>query len=223
MNSILNREKTFKSYQYIKKDLAEAGFYAVGVADYVKCFSCGGGLFNWEQNDVPWIEHAKWFPECPFVLETKGSQFVNDCSLLLKNESKEMSAVNELLKTEIVLQIIDLDAFPLDIIKSVLLIRWRDENTNFTSFAHLYDAVTDFCKETLQLEDTPILENIIESESNWEGANNQLCCKICLVQDIEVVFLPCGHQLSCIRCAKQFNTCPVCRRVITSTLRTYFS
>jgi len=34
-----------------------------GERDRVKCWYCNGGLQNWERNDVPWEEHAKWFPK----------------------------------------------------------------------------------------------------------------------------------------------------------------
>jgi len=59
--------------------LAEAGFFSIGKDDYVKCFSCDGGLCNWEDNDDPWIEHAKFFPDCVFVRLNKGDEFINDC------------------------------------------------------------------------------------------------------------------------------------------------
>lgn len=35
----------------------------VGKRDTVQCFSCGGCLGNWEDDDDPWKEHAKWFPK----------------------------------------------------------------------------------------------------------------------------------------------------------------
>ena len=36
--------------------------FLVGERDRVKCWYCNGGLQNWERNDIPWEEHAKWFP-----------------------------------------------------------------------------------------------------------------------------------------------------------------
>ncbi|XP_069819636.1 baculoviral IAP repeat-containing protein 1-like [Dendropsophus ebraccatus] len=53
--------------------LAEAGFYFTGTRDNVQCFSCGGCLGNWEENDDPWKEHTKWFPECKFLQSNKTS------------------------------------------------------------------------------------------------------------------------------------------------------
>ena len=42
--------------------VAQAGFYFLGERDRVKCWYCNGGLQNWEPQDDPWKEHAKWFP-----------------------------------------------------------------------------------------------------------------------------------------------------------------
>ncbi|XP_069818939.1 baculoviral IAP repeat-containing protein 1-like [Dendropsophus ebraccatus] len=51
--------------------LASAGFYFTGRRDIVQCFSCAGCLGHWEENDDPWKEHAKWFPECDFLINKK--------------------------------------------------------------------------------------------------------------------------------------------------------
>ena len=58
-------------------DIADAGMYYLGERDRVKCWYCNGGLQNWERDDSPWEEHAKWFPLCEFVLQRKGPQFVH--------------------------------------------------------------------------------------------------------------------------------------------------
>ncbi|XP_067860559.1 baculoviral IAP repeat-containing protein 7-like, partial [Heptranchias perlo] len=57
--------------------LAQAGFFYTGHRDNVKCFHCDGGLRNWELGDDPWMEHAKWFPRCEYLLQVKGRDYVN--------------------------------------------------------------------------------------------------------------------------------------------------
>ncbi|XP_076811409.1 baculoviral IAP repeat-containing protein 7-like isoform X2 [Clavelina lepadiformis] len=59
------------------KEIANAGMYYLGVRDRVKCWYCNGGLQNWERDDDPWEEHAKWFPMCEFVLQQKGPDYVH--------------------------------------------------------------------------------------------------------------------------------------------------
>jgi len=58
------------------EQIAEAGFIFLGRADRVKCWYCNGGLQNWDFDDDPWEEHAKWFPSCEFLLQKKGFDWV---------------------------------------------------------------------------------------------------------------------------------------------------
>ncbi|EDO30381.1 predicted protein [Nematostella vectensis] len=50
-------------------ELSSAGFYYLGDQDSVKCYKCGVALRNWEPDDLPWVEHEKWSPHCPLVIE----------------------------------------------------------------------------------------------------------------------------------------------------------
>ncbi|XP_060551216.1 uncharacterized protein LOC132712796 [Ruditapes philippinarum] len=53
-----------------------AGFFFVGVADFTRCFCCGGGLRNWEPGDDPVLEHTRWFPRCEYINKLKGERYV---------------------------------------------------------------------------------------------------------------------------------------------------
>ncbi|NXG01230.1 BIR7B protein, partial [Sakesphorus luctuosus] len=59
------------------EQLARAGFFYTGRGDVVRCFYCDGGVSSWSFGDDPWREHAKWHPECEFLLQSKGRQFVS--------------------------------------------------------------------------------------------------------------------------------------------------
>ena len=43
----------------------------------MKCFFCDGGLCNWDVEDEPWTEHARWFPDCGFVKQVKGMSYIH--------------------------------------------------------------------------------------------------------------------------------------------------
>ncbi|XP_061667352.1 baculoviral IAP repeat-containing protein 7 [Syngnathoides biaculeatus] len=58
--------------------LARAGFFYTGHGDNVKCFYCDGGLRNWEPGDDPWQEHAKWFPRCEFLIQSRGQEYISN-------------------------------------------------------------------------------------------------------------------------------------------------
>lgn len=73
------------SMRQTKEEMADAGFYYSGRGDGVLCYHCLGGLMNWESNDDPWIQHAKWFgSNCYFILAIKGRKFVEDCMLKIE-------------------------------------------------------------------------------------------------------------------------------------------
>ena len=68
--------------------MAMAGFLFAGYQDYTRCFFCGGGLRNWEAGDDPWVEHARWFPQCAFVKQNKGETFIQT---VLKKQKERVS------------------------------------------------------------------------------------------------------------------------------------
>ena len=53
-------------------DLAEAGFFYENSFDRVFCFQCNGSLCAWKAGDEPMREHARFFPNCPYILIVKG-------------------------------------------------------------------------------------------------------------------------------------------------------
>ncbi|XP_018413726.1 PREDICTED: baculoviral IAP repeat-containing protein 1-like [Nanorana parkeri] len=76
MEDMQNRLQSFSAwpvYALLEPSaLSQAGFFFTGTRDTVQCFSCAGCLGNWEENDDPWKEHAKWFPECSFLQSQKS-------------------------------------------------------------------------------------------------------------------------------------------------------
>ncbi|XP_075402632.1 baculoviral IAP repeat-containing protein 3-like isoform X2 [Tenrec ecaudatus] len=81
MQTLAARLKTFcnwpASVPVHPEQLAGAGFYYVGHSDDVKCFCCDGGLRCWESGDDPWVQHAKWFPRCEYLIRIKGQVFIS--------------------------------------------------------------------------------------------------------------------------------------------------
>ena len=73
------------------------------------------------------------------------------------------------------------------------------------------------------------------TDSNQEGKGNeepnqqpqQQCvektCVICMDNAVDIVFLPCGHIVSCLRCAQNMASCPICRTSINTCQKIYFS
>ena len=59
---------------------------------------------------------------------------------------------------------------------------------------------------------------VIEKPSD----GSRVTCKVCLDNEVSLVFVPCGHLVTCSSCADHLTDCPVCRKRITSRIRTFF-
>ena len=46
-------------------------------------------------------------------------------------------------------------------------------------------------------------------------------CKICLTSDVKIVFLPCGHLVTCEKCSYKIINCCICRTFIRGTVKTF--
>jgi len=70
----LNREEvrleTFEGWPLpfqSPEDLAKAGFYFLKREDKVQCAFCRIVIGDFEENDIPIVEHKKYCGSCPFV------------------------------------------------------------------------------------------------------------------------------------------------------------
>ena len=92
-----------------KEDVAKAGLYHVGPGDRVRCAFCFNVLKYWEKNDVPMVEHKRYFPRCIFFtsptmsgnipIEAEPSQPVNSTTWShqqpgVNGESKNFRRIN---------------------------------------------------------------------------------------------------------------------------------
>lgn len=77
--TIPHRLETFKTWPHTEVNplpapmaLANAGFFYTGEKAFVRCFYCNGALRNWQANDDPKVEHARWFPHCAYIRQFIG-------------------------------------------------------------------------------------------------------------------------------------------------------
>ncbi|XP_055883431.1 uncharacterized protein LOC106052414 isoform X2 [Biomphalaria glabrata] len=68
-----------------------------------------------------------------------------------------------------------------------------------------------------------LLEKLLHLKEKNNELRQQIVCKICLDQEVTVIFLPCGHLVSCTECATAMKDCPVCRMNIKGTVRAFIS
>jgi hypothetical protein len=278
--------------------LMKAGFFYTGFGDNVTCFFCNGGLRNWQIGDVPWKEHAKWYPRCPYVRMIKGDKYiqevhseintpvVNAPGVIHKIDPREIKARMD---TEVVKKIIGM-GYPKSIIETVLEKRLREHGDDFTKSEHLMDAifkweeeaagqpestasiadpkpvakpvtnqsaapVTNQSAATPLKKDSELTKNQLKKQRRKnakkvpedarapdtsaalthlnreyqaliqenEEMKDQRVCKVCMDNNVNIVFLPCAHLVCCANCAPALRNCPICRKLIKGTVNIFIS
>jgi len=303
-STIEARLRTFKDWPPALKQeprqLADAGFYYIGLSDQTKCFYCEGGLRNWQPDDDPWTEHARWFTKCGYVRLIKGDEFIAKCvdeiptqptiqqnrgpgdrpetsSKLSDEELRYMlstSLVQEVLSMKIPLSRVEIALKKRgkmfntadELASAALSVQFEEqariipeesqpttsnEQTANISAPGSSNALnkpnppeqnpTPTVNETVQNYDegaqnprglvsnpaavasTSTSQNSMELEQENQRLKEARTCKICMDNEIGVVFLPCGHFICCVKCAPSLRDCPYCRQAIHGTVKTYMS
>ncbi|KAK3098075.1 hypothetical protein FSP39_015924 [Pinctada imbricata] len=227
------------------EQLAKAGFFYAGFGDNVKCFFCDGGLRNWEPGDDPWTEHARWFPKCNYVRNVRGEQYIR--TIQSKYNSRQTSTyqieqreIRARMELPMVRTVLDMGMNRTTVMKAIEM-RLRETGDDFPNAQELLNAVLNLeeSPEAMNVEaqeepsddqlgsptagpssGTPFSSNQALEEENRK-LKEQKTCKICMDEDVGVVFLPCGHLCSCVNCAPAIVHCPICRTPIKGSVRTY--
>lgn len=187
--------------------LAEAGFFYTGVGDRVKCFSCGGGLKDWDDNDEPWEQHALWMGKCRYVKLMKGDTYIETVILRFKKSISNASEEGE----------------PQNVAAAT---------SSVSAAAVLSVSSVTGPKETEQQQTGGATTQTLAANScNAPEQNRKSCsvipeeklCKICYANEYNTAFLPCGHVVACAKCASSVTKCPLCRKAFVDVMRVYFS
>jgi len=285
--------------------LSSAGFFYVGYADNVKCFFCDGGLCNWEAEDEPWTEHARWFPDCGFLKQVKGTTFIqkelgvnggpltstgddnrksaspSTSAASANNESPSRSLTTEqkrevraAMSSPSVVKALD-TGIPKEAIEIAVKERLLAGNGHFRDDESLIEAAL-LANDRLAAQPPPPMDvkrnegpseskkhkkrknkesppppqekmeeekpevppvnvEVLNMDTSSNGADaksleeenlklkEQRLCKICMDEEVSIVLLPCGHLVSCVKCAPALRNCPICRNGIKGTVRTFMA
>ncbi|QOD39974.1 iap-3 [Matsumuraeses phaseoli granulovirus] len=95
----LVRLRSFKDWPSVMAQtpdmMSEAGFFYAGTGDKTKCFYCDLKLKDWNVDDDPWKQHARWSPHCAYVNMVKGNDFVQkiitEASCVVKDDVEEVN------------------------------------------------------------------------------------------------------------------------------------
>ncbi|XP_059141214.1 uncharacterized protein LOC131929045 [Physella acuta] len=225
-------------------DVARSGLHFLGYSDCGKCFFCGGALRNWTLGDDPFVEHARWYPKCSYIRQYKGQAFV-DAVQEIKTADKNkkiitFEEVRQYMERSGAVILNQFDDTPVEYDAAVMSLIEEGYGAE-----DVYSAARSIRESGGTLRSDVILEKLLEG-SRAEGATaampvlvdskedlkiiqdlkeqnstlrNNLICKICMDKEVKIVFLPCGHLVSCQECAVAFHDCPVCRSHIRAYVR----
>uniref|UniRef100_A0A8C6VLX9 RING-type E3 ubiquitin transferase n=1 Tax=Naja naja TaxID=35670 RepID=A0A8C6VLX9_NAJNA len=178
--------------------LARAGFFYTGQQDYVRCFYCDGALRNWEQGDDPWREHARWFPRCAFLLQSRGRDFVNhteESNVMLEDSFHWSEDYSESSRESM-----EREPDP-----------WRVRRETQVECSYEPEI------SSLAPESTTSMEEKLRR------LQEERMCKVCMDKDVSIVLVPCGHLVVCAECAPNLRRCPICRGVIRDSMKAFLS
>jgi len=156
---------------------------------------------NWQPGDVPVAEHALWFPTCEFIRDVINR---NDVSV----EDETHGACGG----------------PRKDLKD--LTTTENEKLTGTFEDNKKSIVSEIQTNIRQKGETETTDSQPKNSSEKlirenEEMKQQLLCKICMDNDADVVFLPCGHMIACTTCARALRKCAVCRALIKNTLKSF--
>lgn len=206
------------------QQLAEAGFFYTGVGDRVRCFSCGGGLKDWDDNDEPWEQHALWLSNCRFVKLIKGQLYIDMIAAAQAAQNVKPAAAveeqpscpstdstNTLASSSSTAPAAIPEAAPLAIAEAA-----TNGDVAPTAATRIYDKiVAQGCTEGALAKMPAVAGSVAIPEEKL--------CKICYGAEYNTAFLPCGHVVACAKCASSVTKCPLCRKPFTDVMRVYFS
>ncbi|XP_051514986.1 E3 ubiquitin-protein ligase XIAP-like isoform X1 [Myxocyprinus asiaticus] len=203
------------------KRLARAGFYSTGVQDKVICFKCGGGVKNWLPDEDPWEEHARHYPGCSFLLAEKGKEYVSNVQLNYPKGQHSRSSQNGfsshegVKQSEVAQKAVEMGFDPIKV-KRTILQKLRQNSEGYTSVEALIQDLST------QESDVDVPEKQAEDPmKKLEKLQREKLCKVCMDSDISIVFIPCGHLVTCQKCSDHLDKCPICCATITQKIKTY--
>lgn len=248
-----NRLSTFREWPTQMKmkptELADAGFFYTGLGDRVQCFSCGGGLKNWEENDVAWEQHALWYPNCEYLKLVKDHSYIKEVqdmhrkrqqqetnreSQSSEEEEEEGAAQEQVVNSED-------ESSPEEVPLGGILPAAAAATVNRVPVTAGHDAMPSTSRLSKEMATRSLRTNrqaalngshpeadprsaqaIAKSQKSNDIPEAKLC-KICYECEFNTAFLPCGHVVACGKCALAVSTCPMCRKPFDSVTRIYFS
>lgn len=161
-----------KTMKQKPKQLSDAGFFYTQKGDRVICFSCGGGLRDWDEQDDPWEQHALWYDKCDYLRLVKGPEYID---AVKEKFAKTQSETNN-------------GTLSSSSQESVASSCSSGGNCSSGSSASSTPVNSQTCVSS---------SGGVAGDKDEQNPDNKLCesrlCKICYSSEYNTAFFPCGH------------------------------
>ena len=95
----------------------------------------------------------------------------------------------------------------------------ENKNLSFDIIKH-FKSLVDMVVTSESSENDYHTDDNGRSKIKFEHCTNQHC-KICHVNGLEIVFLPCRHVVACTSCSVHLTKCPICRSDLKCLLKIF--
>lgn len=193
-----------KTMKQKPEQLSDAGFFYTQKSDRVICFSCGGGLREWDEDDDPWEQHVLWYEKCDYLRLIKGPEYiaaVKEKFSKIHNHEKGNDSESPSSSSS---------SSP-------------STSTSWPSSSQR----EDICSSSSSNNSSNCSMSAITSNEQNTNEDTQLnearLCKICYASEYNTAFFPCGHVCACGKCASSQTKCPLCRQPFECVMRIFLS
>lgn len=87
-------------------------------------------------------------------------------------------------------------------------------------------SITVFCclkKKPKTFPVTSLCLCLADGEKGPLTIHDDNLCRICMDATIDCVLLECGHMVTCTKCGKRMNECPICRQYVVRAVHVFKS
>ena len=233
------RKATFALWQPNQKpaadELVQNGFFFTGEGDIVCCFWCKGRIGYWTAEDDPLERHIQDLPECSFAWFACEQFCTKEVPKAFHCPEKELPYhIKMIEETQRLESFKDWSLEPFvrknrpskdNLVKCGFF--WTEEDLFLRCFwcnleinYRWFKSENALCEHLQMKPDCLFAKNVSICA---EVIEDRLLCKICFINEMEVVFLNCGHVASCNACSKKISNCPICRKYVVEKIKIYIT
>lgn len=235
-----SRRQTFRSWPHRNEEqiqeMVNAGLFYTGTEDLVRCYHCGVGLENWLDTNYPWVQHTYYSPDCQHVRQQRPAwirSLLDNPDLRSNSDHRQRrrTRISCEMRTKLAQRLLQMGYTEGRIIDAFNY--FRRSGRKVLSIHDVLDHIktTEPNNYTMLCTNMTAANNSVDQieASQTESAQKSKketdadLCKVCVDKEVRIVFLPCGHRVTCEDCAPKFRKCIVCRAVIKGTVRAHVS